>query len=60
MEQKSYLTNPNQAIDVFSYKVIWKVIWLHYLNYEPITLTSSIRHLFHTRNVLGQIVSSYG
>ena len=47
-------------IDVVPYKVIWAVNWLHYLNYEPTTCTSSTRHLVRTRNVLGQTVSSYG
>ena len=39
-------------------KVIWTVIWLYYLNYEPIARTSSTCHLVCTRNVLGQTVSS--
>ena len=47
-------------IDVVPDEVIWKVNWLHYLNYEPIARTSSTRHLVRTRNVLGQTVSSYG
>ena len=40
-------------IDVVLDKVIWTVNWLHYLNYEPIDRTSSIRNLVHTRNVFG-------
>ena len=47
-------------IDVVPDEVIWKVNWLHYLNYEPIARTSSTRHLVCTRNVLGQTDSSYG
>ena len=47
-------------IDVVPDEVIWTVNWLHYLNYEPIARTSSTRNLVHTRNVLGQTVSSYG
>ena len=42
------------------YEVIWRVNWLHYLNYEPIACTSSTRNLVLTRNVLCQTVSSYG
>ena len=49
-----------QYMDVVPDEVIWTVNWLHYLNYEPIAPTSSTRHLFCTRNDLGQTVSSYG
>ena len=41
-------------------EVIWTVNWLHYLNYDPIALTSSTYYLVCTRNNLGQTVTSYG
>ena len=41
------------AIHVVPDEVIWTVNWLHYLNYEPIALTSSTCHLFCTKNDLG-------
>ena len=48
------------VIDVAPDEVIWTFNRLYYLNYEPISRTSSTRHLVCTRNVLGQTVSSYG
>ena len=48
------------AIDVVPDEVIWTVNWLHYLNYEPIARNSSTCYLVHTRNDLGQTVTSYG
>ena len=47
-------------IDVVPDNVIWTVNWLHYLNYEAITSSSSTCHLVRMRNVLGHTVSSYG
>ena len=47
-------------IAVVPEEFIWTVNWLHYLNYEPIARTLSIRYLVCTRNVWGQTVSSYG
>ena len=47
-------------INVVPDEVIWTVNWWHYSNYEPISRTSSTRHLFHTKNVLGNTLFSYG
>ena len=46
-------------IDVVLDEVIWMVNWLHYLNHEAIPHSSNTRHLFCTRNVLGQTVLPY-
>ena len=46
-------------IDVVLYEVIWTVNWLHYLNYEPISCTSSTCYLVFTRNNLGYTATSY-
>ena len=48
------------VIDVVPDKAIWTVNWLHYLNYEAISRTSSNCYLVCTRNDLGQTVTSYG
>ena len=47
-------------IDVVLDEVIWMVNWLHYLNYEPISRTSSTCYLVRTSSNLGQTVTSYG
>ena len=46
-------------VDVVPEQFIWTVNWLHFLDYEPISCTSSTRHLVCTGNNLGQTVSSY-
>ena len=47
-------------IDLVPDEVIWTVNWLHYLNYEPISRSSSTCYLVCTGNNLGQTVTSYG
>ena len=54
------LIERESCIDVVPEEVIWTVDWLHYLNYEAISCSSTTRHLVFTRNVLGQTISSYG
>ena len=50
--------NPHIDVDMDVFK--WTVNCLHYLNYEAISCSSSIFHLFLQGTSSGQTVSSYG